>query len=108
MLEAPVPLYALSVLKELLQIQNSIGTNSVSLFTGTIFFAVALLLSLAQIFLGLFSLESKLKESKLKLLIKTGLVFGILALPAFFYFLLSSYYDVVGEVLKQNPYYNPQ
>lgn len=105
-LEIAFPAIALRTLKSILELQNTVGTSYIVPLIGFLFFLLALIVALAQIVIGLFSLDIKLGKPKTKALIIVGLILAVLTIPAIIPFVIMPTYSIVDEAGRQNPYYS--
>ncbi|GEM_PF-2857505 len=97
-LEIPLPAFFLfSILPNLISINNNVGANSLSSYFGIGFFAVLLLVAVSQLITGLLSLESRFGKIKTKVLISSGIILSLLAIPVI---ILSVIYPIYNSVSK--------
>lgn len=97
-LEIPLSAIFLYVSIPLIELYNNLGTNSIAPYIGLGIFAIALLVALTQIVLGLFSLDLKFGKQKTKDLIILGLILAVLTLPAFINVIMPIYGIVSPEI----------
>jgi succinate dehydrogenase hydrophobic anchor subunit len=102
-LEIFFPVIGLYLMFSLLDLQHTLGINLIKSIFGIVFFAITILLAVFQIIAGIFGLEVKLGNGKIKGLMITGIILAVFTIPAIMLFIIYPTYNAVSTENSPSP-----